>query len=797
MTAAAQPKIDWLYEYRNHTELWEEQCYRRWEKARQLLLMGYKIVPIRILDKATLPRKDNRGIHNPYETETQLLHDVADPTKKYFDFNYGIVTGIKTCVVVDLEGHTDPTGETSLLAFEVDHSFQIPRDIQVRTPNGGLHLYCAWNSEILSAARPFGKNIGIDVLSSRDMISTRHVVGPESVTVDGKYEEVPDRPMQPVSALARLVIPDEFVTLVNQAVGGVGPLANVTPITGKGRGNEEVNQEDVLPRVPLAEIVEMLTFIDCSKTPYDDWLKIGMAVHRESKKGLETDGFGIWNEWSRTDTNPGRYDHKVCQAKWATFGADVDNPVTIGTVINMAMQNGYKPPVQHMAVSVLERIQQETPNVFLGGKCYFVRVTDEGEVQEMAREDAKAWYEGEQVFANGKWHNPIDLFMRWKGRVRYDKYELQPPPCPPRLTTLNIWRGWRIDPIKNASPDRFLELFKFMFPEEATREWAHDWFAHMLQYPGTKPHAALVMSGPQGTGKNTLLDVFRKMLRRYNSQHFISSEHFTSRFNKRLVTSVLVIVNEAVWSGNHKHASMLKGYVSEEEFEVEEKNVKRFQARNCARIVILSNEDWVVPADGEGRRYCVNTVPKIRPTGDVWWKSMKEYLNDETNIAQIMGWYMERKITHNLNQVPQNDALATQRRITVQRMDGGKYHQDELNTLLRVMANGKAVFREGESEGKKYKGYMVSTSMMERAYMATHPNKPISPLLSVKVMDFIEQKLGMQRPLKTRAKYKGEPKMIVVMPPLKDLKKAMAKFTVRDLTEIDGPDEWTEEGIMW
>jgi len=70
---------------------------------------------------------------------------------------------------------------------------------------------------------------------------------------------------------------------------------------------------------------------------YDSWFRVGVALHNETGGGEE--GLALWDEWSQQgDTYPG---YKELEYKWSTFH-DVSRPATIGTLIYLARQNGYK-----------------------------------------------------------------------------------------------------------------------------------------------------------------------------------------------------------------------------------------------------------------------------------------------------------------------------------------------------------------------------------------------------------------------------------------------------------------------
>ena len=84
-------------------------------------------------------------------------------------------------------------------------------------------------------------------------------------------------------------------------------------------------------RTDLKEIIE---YIHPADLTYQEWVNVGMALKHE---GYSVD---IWDAWSRRD--PGRYHAHECEKKWKGFYGS-SSPVTGGTLVQMAMEHGWKP----------------------------------------------------------------------------------------------------------------------------------------------------------------------------------------------------------------------------------------------------------------------------------------------------------------------------------------------------------------------------------------------------------------------------------------------------------------------
>ena len=81
------------------------------------------------------------------------------------------------------------------------------------------------------------------------------------------------------------------------------------------------------------DLLEPLSYIRPSELSYQDWVNVGMA--------LKEAGYPVsdWDDWSRNDS---RYHPGECEKKWNTFQGN-SNPVTGGTLVQMAKERGWHP----------------------------------------------------------------------------------------------------------------------------------------------------------------------------------------------------------------------------------------------------------------------------------------------------------------------------------------------------------------------------------------------------------------------------------------------------------------------
>lgn len=133
------------------------------------------------------------------------------------------------------------------------------------------------------------------------------------------------------------------------------------------------------------DLRELLQYIYPASLDYQEWVSVGMA--------LKEDGYTAsdWDAWSRQDTK--RYHPGECFKKWDTFRG-TSSPVTAGTIVQMAKDNGWLP-----------------------------KRTESGPGHELDWEDSigskddlvvinKAWLEGKEVTEPDEW-DPVSQLVKY------------------------------------------------------------------------------------------------------------------------------------------------------------------------------------------------------------------------------------------------------------------------------------------------------------------------------------------------------------------------------------------------
>lgn len=211
-----------------------------------------------------------------------------------------------------------------------------------------------------------------------------------------------------------------------------------------------------------------------------------------------------------------------------------------------------------------------------------------------------------------------------------------------RGVKLNTWKGWPMQP-KAGSCERLLELLAYLCSGEKNAEevynWVLDWMAYPLQHPGAKMSSAIIMHGPQGTGKSTIWQCLAKIYGDYAT--VLNQRGLEDRFNADWVDSKLfLLAEEVVTRAEMWHIrNELKELITGEWIRVNPKNIAAYRQRNQVNGVFLSNENQPLPLDNDDRRHCVIYTPP--PIGEAFYDEI--YLEIENGGVEALYDFLLRR----------------------------------------------------------------------------------------------------------------------------------------------------------
>jgi hypothetical protein len=336
----------------------------------------------------------------------------------------------------------------------------------------------------------------------------------------------------------------------------------------------------------------------------------------------------------------------------------------------------------------VEEINRSHALTIWGGKAVVVNEQPSGPVNDRIRvmsfESMNSWFANrftEIVGSDGK-VRPVTWAKAWhshRDRRQYDGVEFFPNPdgAPSTPNYLNFWRGFDVEPsptegtyktfrdhLLNQVCDGDPELFKYVF----------GWMAHIVQKPRERLGTAIVLRGRRGTGKSKVGEVLGSLF----SSHYFQvddARYITGQFNAHMASCLLLQADEAVWAGDKAAEGRLKGLITSEMQMIESKGVDPIRLRNFVRVIMSSNEGWVVPAGMDERRFVVLDVNPRCAQDRSYFAEMDEELNNGGRQRLL-----HDLLTFDLKQVdlwhlPQTQALLDQKVRSLDTIDDFWYNR--------------------------------------------------------------------------------------------------------------------------
>ena len=225
----------------------------------------------------------------------------------------------------------------------------------------------------------------------------------------------------------------------------------------------------------------------------------------------------------------------------------------------------------------------------------------------------------------------------------------------------NLWRGFSVESIKGdwSYMERLIRE-AIADGNEARYQYILAWMARIVQDPGgQRPGVALVMRGKQGIGKGVFATNFGSLL----GQHYLQvaqSSQVTGRFNSHLKDCVLLFCDESFWAGDKQAEGVIKNLVTEPTLTCEPKGRDLFKIKNNTNILIASNNDWVVPAGLDERRFFTFDVSDCFKGNYDFFKKLHAQMNNGGREAMFHD-LMEMDISGiDLREFERTDALLEQ-----------------------------------------------------------------------------------------------------------------------------------------
>ena len=476
----------------------------------------------------------------------------------------------------------------------------------------------------------------------------------------------------------------------------------------KGMSPADVDPDDLSMFKPKLDMsTEDVRHLLISVNPdchHDEWVRVGMGLHHHFD-GDDT-GWMIWDEWSADGS---KYRDGECERRYATFDSSSKTPVTLASVKAMVVE------------AVREEIKEERLPKMLR-EWAFVHV--EGSARVMREDlnkdnlvlykldDLKKEHMNCRVLSGDEKPKLINLVDMWLEHPERRTYAagLTFAPDMQALQRYNLWRGWSYEG-REGDVQPWLDFVTDVIADgnAVYANYIVAWAAQMIQKPMTKVGVGLVLRGRKGTGKTKFGEMLGGLVA---AHHKIVSraEHITGNFNRHLEDTLLLQADEAYWAGAKASEGALKDLMTNDKIQIERKGVDSYTAPNYTRILFTSNEDYVVPASLDERRFAVFDVGNSRQQDSEYFAGLTAWY--EAGGANALIHYLRNfDLTNiNLRLVPQTEALTDQKLEALDNVTAWIYNCLQTGEMRENRVAGNVV--NFGSEAAKAEVYDIYTSSL-------------------------------------------------------------------------------------
>jgi hypothetical protein len=234
---------------------------------------------------------------------------------------------------------------------------------------------------------------------------------------------------------------------------------------------------------------------------------------------------------------------------------------------------------------------------------------------------------GEDKKGNPGYQGKGSVWLEHRDRRQYDQV-IYAPGQELAKTVRNLWRGFAYKPLA-GNCELYLAHLRDNICQgiEERYNWLIGWMAYAVRHPNEPGHTCPVLLGGQGIGKNSAADPFAHL---WGAHYMIVTQksQFTGHFNAHLRTCSVLVVNEAFFAGDRSQAGPMKGLITDEFLSIEAKGIDVVTTRNLLHVIIVSNEDWVVPGEIDSRRFTVLRTSDARKEDTEYFAAMHKQLKN-------------------------------------------------------------------------------------------------------------------------------------------------------------------------
>lgn len=310
--------------------------------------------------------------------------------------------------------------------------------------------------------------------------------------------------------------------------------------------------------------------------------------------------------------------------------------------------------------------------------------------------------------AHGKTIKLIELGRWWLKHGKRNEYQtviFDPQQQREFNNCYNLWEGYNCEPKKGSWKYMRKHIWEILCNKDKEKfKYIIKWLAWAIQNPHERAETAIVFKGKEGAGKGVVLSQFVDIFGPHAVQ-IGSREQLTGKFTGHLRLVVFIYADEAYYPGDKEVEGTLKNLITEDKVMREAKFSSPSLEKNRLHIAMSTNNEWVIPAGLDSRRFFINEVSNKYAKNEIsdyerdvyfnrLWQEMKsngkEAMLFDLLKINVDGWHPRKN-------VPITEELKKQQRMGIAKADKAIKYLIELGEFPgEFISTGEYEIRSGE-----------------------------------------------------------------------------------------------------
>lgn len=284
----------------------------------------------------------------------------------------------------------------------------------------------------------------------------------------------------------------------------------------------------------------------------------------------------------------------------------------------------------------------------------------------------------------------------------------------------NLWEGFNCTMKKGDWRLIFRHIYIILCNRDpAKTKYVIKWIAWLFQNPDKLPEVAIVFKGKQGAGKGFIFEQLCHIFG-VHALNISSQDHLSGKFNAHLRNICFLFADEAVNPGNVEAEGKIKELITQKTIATEPKFFDVALSVNRIHLGMSTNNDWVIPATEDTRRFFINEVDNRYAMGQASQEVKDAYFNPLWHQANNGGreamlydlYHMQLGSWHPRQDPPRTEEFRNQQLLSL------RGHQRAMYEMLDI-----GVFPGRKRYGKPY---VASMDELVALFTKQTPNTKIA-----------------------------------------------------------------------